>query len=96
MWGYAINFYVVNKTDVEMVLNADNVSIDGYMADPFFIEYVYAGKSDFISMSWFDSTLEQNNIDENNISNIEFTMDVYDGDDYNKAHFATETITINP
>lgn len=96
LWGYALNFYVVNKTDVEMVLNADNVSVDGYMADPFFIEYVYAGKSDFISMSWFDSTLEQNNIDKNNISNIEFTMDVYDGDDYNKAHFATETITINP
>ena len=47
-------------------------------------------------MSWYDSTLEQNNIDKNNISNIEFTMDVYDGDDYNKAHFVTETITINP
>lgn len=95
-WGYAAHLYVVNKTDAYMVLNADDVSIDGYMVDPFFIETVYPGKRDFLSMSWTDGSLKQNNIDENNVSSIEFTMDVYDIDDYNRSHFATEILTINP
>ena len=95
-WGYAIGFYVVNKTDKSLTIDANDVSVDGYMADPYFIENISPGKNAFFSMSWSDSTFQQSNIDENNISNIEFKLDVYDSDDYSSPHFATETITINP
>ncbi len=34
-WGYTVNLYLVNKTDSEAMFSADNVSVNGFMVDPY-------------------------------------------------------------
>ena len=53
-----------------------------------------AGKCAFASMSWSDSTLEENSIAE--IEEIEFTLRIYDNNDWLAEAFAEENITLNP
>ncbi|MBQ4090884.1 MAG: hypothetical protein IJC64_01055 [Clostridia bacterium] len=36
IWGYTVNMFVINHTDKEVMLSADEVSVNGYMIDPFF------------------------------------------------------------
>ena len=93
-WGYAVNLYLINKTDKNIMFSADDVSVNGFMVDPFYGEMVSAGKCAFSSMTWFEENLEENNISD--IEEIEFTFRAYDYDNWSGDDFANETITLNP
>ena len=93
-WGYTLKMYIVNKTDVEITVSADDVSINGYMADPYFAKSVSPGKSAFTSMYWSDSTFEDNEITE--VENIEFKLRVYDFYSWDEDDFFNGTITVTP
>ena len=69
--GYSANIYIVNKTDTQITVDATNVSINGYMTDPSYMESVDAGKSAFTTMNWLSSNLEEAQTDKSSISNIE-------------------------
>ena len=64
IWGYTVNLFFINKSDKEVMFSVNDASVNGYMADPFFAKAVMAGKCAFASMSWSDSTLEENSIAE--------------------------------
>ena len=93
-WGYTVNLFFINKSDKEVMFSVNDASVNGYMADPFFAKAVMAGKCAFASMSWSDSTLEKNSIAE--IEEIEFTLRIYDNNDWLAEAFAEENITLNP
>ena len=42
--GYGVNVYLENKTDKELVFSLGEVSVNGYMCDPFWAATVSAGK----------------------------------------------------
>ena len=42
--GYGVNVYLENKTDKELVFSLGEVSVNGYMCDPFWATTVSAGK----------------------------------------------------
>ncbi len=94
IWGYTVNLFLVNKTDKTVMFSVDDASVNGFMADPFFAYEVDPGKCAFTSMSWSDSTLEENGITE--IESIEFSMRAYDSDDWMADDFADDTVTLNP
>lgn len=94
IWGYTVNLFLVNKSGKEVMFSVKDASVNGYMADPFFAKAVTAGKCAFGSMSWSDSTLEENGITE--IEEIEFTLRIYDNDDWMADAFAEESITLKP
>lgn len=94
IWGYTVNLFFINKSDKEVMFSVNDASVNGYMADPFFAMAVTAGKCAFGSMSWSDSTLEENSIAE--IEEIEFTLRIYDNNDWLAEAFAEENITLNP
>ncbi len=94
IWGYTANIFLVNKTDKTIMFSVDDVSVNGFMADPFFADEVDAGKCAFSSISWSDTTLAENGITE--IETIEFTIRAYDSNDWMADDFANETITLNP
>ena len=94
IWGYTANLFLINKTDKNVMFSASDVSVNGFMADPFFATSVSAGKCAFSSMSWSDSTLEENGISE--VETIEFTFRAYDEDNWLGDDFANELITLNP
>ena len=94
LWGYTANLYIVNKTDTVITVSVDEVSVNGFMADPFYADSVNSGKCAFSSISWSDSTFEENGITE--VETIEFVLRVYDSNDWMADDFANELITLNP
>lgn len=94
IWGYTVNLYLVNKTDKTIMFSVDNASVNGYMADPFFAKSVPADTSAFASMSWYTSTLEENDITE--VEEIEFELRAYDYDNWLDDDIANEIIVLNP
>lgn len=94
IWGYTVNLFLLNKTDKDIMFSVDEASVNGYMADPFYATEVAAGKCAFSSMSWSDTTLEDNNI--TTVEEIEFKFRAYDSDNWFGDDFANETITLKP
>lgn len=94
IWGYSVNLFLVNKTDKEVMFSVGDASINGYMADPFFATSVNSGKCAFKSITWFNSTLEDNGIAE--IEEIEFQLTVDDANDWFADDFANEKVILNP
>lgn len=64
------------------------------MADPFFAKSVPAGKCAFSSMSWSDTTLEENSITQ--VEEIELTFTARDYNNWFSGDLINETITLNP
>lgn len=94
IWGYTVNLFLQNKTDSTVMFSVDEASVNGYMADPFYANSVSAGKCAFSSMSWSDTTLEENGITE--VEEIEMLFRAYDADNWTGDDFANQTITLNP
>ena len=93
-WGYTGNLYLVNKTDKNLMFSIDDVSVNGYMADPYFACSVRAGKCALTDMSWSDDTFEEAGID--TVEEIEFTLNVYDNDDWSADNLVSQLCTVNP
>lgn len=94
IWGYTANLYIENKTDKELMFSANDVSINGFMVDPLFATSVVAGKCEYASMTWFNNSLEENEIEE--VSEIEFNFRVYDSNNWELNDLFAEKITLNP
>ena len=94
IWGYTANLFLQNKTDAEVMFSADEVSVNGMMADPLYAKSVTAGKCAFSSMSWSDTTFEENGITE--VEEIEFLLKAYDANDFMADHLVNESVTLNP
>ncbi len=94
IWGYTANLFLINKTDKNLMFSVNDASINGYMADPFFATSVNSGKCKFSSMSWSDTTLEENGITD--VQEIEFKLRVYIDDDWFADDLVDEIITITP
>lgn len=86
-----LNFYFINKTDKELMLTIEEVSVNGNMMDPFFATSVLPGFSKFSNASWFDEDLSENGIDE--ITEIVFTMIVRDENDWDSDDILNEKVT---
>ena len=94
IWGYTAKLFLLNKTDKNVMFSVDDASVNGYMADPFFAKSVSAGKCAFSSMSWSNTTLEENGITV--IEEIEFNLRVYDEDNWFADDLANQTVTLTP
>ena len=85
---------MLNKSDKNIMFSAEEVSVNGYMADPYFANSVSAGKCAFSSMSWSDTTFEENGI--TTVESIEFNLIAYDVDNLFDGNLAEKTVTLNP
>lgn len=94
IWGFVVELYLVNKTDKQVMFSAEDVSVNGYMADPYWATQVGAGHTAFSSMSWSDSTLEENGIE--SFEEIEMTIRAYDYNDWSADNLVEETVTYKP
>lgn len=94
IWGYTMHLYLVNKTDSEVMFSVDDVSVNGFMADPFWAASVAAGKAAFSDVSWSDSTFEENDI--TTVEEIEMTWSVYNNEDWTQDDIYNETVVLNP
>ena len=94
IWGYTAKLFLLNKTDKNLMFSVDEASVNGYMANPFFARSVSAGKCAFSTMSWSNTTLEDNGI--TTVEEIEFSLRVYDEDDWFVDDLLKQTVTLTP
>ena len=92
-WGFAMQLYLVNKTDKDLVFSADNASINGIMCDPFWADIVSAGKKSFSAVLWDQNALEENEIEK--VEEISLPMIIYADDDIGSP-FVEETFELSP
>lgn len=93
-WGYGINLYIVNKTDKELTIAADFMSINDYMAMSYLERYVSPGKSIFASIDWDEDALKINDLAESDIKDIEFYLRVTNYDDVESVTVFEDAVKI--
>lgn len=94
LFGYTLNVFLENKTDKELMFSLDEVSVNGFMCDPFWASTVSAGKKANQQITFMESDFETNGIEE--VSEITFTLKVYDNGDWLAGNLVEESFTINP
>ena len=92
-WGYTLKAYLENKTDKNLMYTMEDVSVNGFMCDPFWAETVQAGKKAKSEISFFEEDFAELGIE--NVEEIEFTLSIYDDDDFEAADLVKETFTLN-
>lgn len=92
--GYIWNVSLENRTDQNLMYSMENVSVDGVMCDPYWAEVVSAGKSGNGQISWMRGSLAENGTEE--VTEVEFTLSVYNDDDYTQSPLLHETYTVYP
>lgn len=93
-WGYNLVLYMENKSDKNLTISADEVSVNGFMLDPLFGAELSTGNCSYAAINWFLSELEENSIED--VIKIEFKLYVTDSDDWEADDYAVETVTYNP
>ena len=92
-WGFAMQVYLVNKTDKDLVFSADDASINGIMCDPFWADIVVSGKRSFSTVLWDKSALDENEIEK--VEQISLPMIIYADDDIGNP-VVEETFELTP
>ena len=93
IWGYTAVVYLENKTtDSNIMFSWDDVSVNGYMIDPFWARSVPAGDKRLSTISFSSSDLEENDIE----SVEEIELRVYDEGNWSEDDFVKDTFTYTP
>lgn len=94
LWGYTLKLYIENRTEKDLTFTVENVSVNGFMCDPFWAASVTAGKKSNSNLFWFESSFAQNGITD--VNEICFTLQVYDSNDFTADDLLREDFVINP
>lgn len=79
-WGTAILLYTENNSGKNVGISVDDMSINGFMMNPFFSTTVYDGKKSIDDITVFSNDLEENGIEA--IEEVELKFHIYDADSY--------------
>jgi hypothetical protein len=79
-WGTAILLYMENSTGKNITISCDDMSINGFMTEPYFSCEVYDGKKAFDDITVLSSDLEDNGIE--SIDEVELQFHIYDSETY--------------
>lgn len=94
LFGYAVEMFLVNKTDKNLMFSVDGASVNGFMIEPYYSHELAAGRCCFGEMDWSDSDLEENDI--GTVEDIEFTLCIHDADDWMADAIFDEVLTLTP
>lgn len=79
-WGTAVLLYIENSTDKNIGINCDNMSINGFMVQPYFSSTIYAGKKAIDDITIMATDLESNAI--TSVDDLEVNFHIYNADSY--------------
>lgn len=92
LFGKGIRFYLENNTDTAVAVNAENVSVNGYMMTDLFYSDLAPHSHALDSLTLLSSELEENNID--TITDAELSLRITDADSYQTVD-STAPITLH-
>jgi hypothetical protein len=79
-WGAGILLYIENNTNRNIIVQADDVSINGFMVSSLLSSTVYSGKMAIDDITFFSSDLEENGIE--SIEDVELKFHILDSDSW--------------
>lgn len=79
--GTDIYLYLENNSGTDVIVQVENVSVNGFMIEPVFSCDVVSGKKAFDTITFFQSDLENNNIEE--INEMELEFEIFDANSWN-------------
>ena len=94
IWGYTLNCYIENKTDQALMFSWDDVSVNGFMIDPFWAKEVVPHARCYTGISFFESDFKKNKIE--TVDEIEFSFRIYLSDDWMAEDLLKETMKVKP
>lgn len=89
----ALTIYMENNTDALLSFSADDVTINGFMCDPYWSESVAPGMAAYSQMGWSNSTLESSHL--TSVDSISFTAKVRDYEHWDTLDSQPATVTVN-
>ena len=92
LFGMGIKFYLENNTDKAVIVNADNVSVNGYMMTDLFYSDLAPRSHAVDTLTLLGSELEDNHID--TITDAELNLQITDADYYQTID-STAPITLH-
>ena len=87
-----VKFLIENSSDKNIIVQVRDVSVNGFMIDPFCSEEVAAGKKMNGNMSWLQMYFDKNDIVE--VETIEFYFHIFDSDSWDTI-IDSDIITLN-
>lgn len=93
-WGYTLKAFLENKTGKELMFTLQDVSVNGFMCDPFWATSVTAGMKSNADISFSASDFERNGISQ--VTDIEATVKVYDANDLTAGDVVYEHFILYP
>ena len=95
IFGHAYTAYLENKTDRNLTFSWENVSVNGFMNDPYWGCTVPAHSRAYTGISFYN--LEEIGIkDPSQIEEVEFKLIVSDADDWAANNLMEQVFTYNP
>lgn len=93
-FGYAVHVYLENKTENSLMFSTSDVSVNGYMCDPFWATEIAAGKRSNTTITWSEDSFAENGI--TIVENVKLPIRVYDADNWNNKDLIADTFTLIP
>ncbi|MBQ8796282.1 MAG: hypothetical protein IJZ54_07660 [Clostridia bacterium] len=90
-YDYVTRFFIVNENENDIAVSLEDVSVNGFMIDPYCSTPVLAGKMGYADLYFYKSDLETNKIQE--IEDVEFYFTIYNSKNYSDIA-ESEAITI--
>jgi hypothetical protein len=84
--------YIENNTGKNIIVQCDDMSVNGFMVTPYFSCTVYDGKMAIDDITLLSSDLAENDIE--SVDDIELTFRIVDGDSW-MTLFETDVITFS-
>lgn len=79
-WGNRVQLLIKNDSAKNILVQADNISVNGFMVTEIMSDAVYAGTACFGDLTIFDSDLEDSGITD--IENVAFSLKILNPDTY--------------
>ena len=92
--NYIWHMELENKTDKKLMFSMENVSVNGMMADPFWMASVDPGAVVSSDVMWYANTLTESRIDEP--TDVTFDFRAIDYDDYSAEPAYEDNISVFP
>ena len=91
---YTLNCYISNNTGKNLLITWDEVSVNGFMVNPFWALSVAAGMQAYTEIIFYRSDLEEQDIEV--VQDIEFRLQASDSDDWEADFLLDEVFTFKP
>lgn len=91
---YTLNCYIANHTGKNILVSWDNVSVNGFMVNPFWAISVAAGKQAYTEIIFYRTDLDVQNVEV--VQNIEFELLVSDNDNWDADYLHDQIYTFKP